>query len=320
MNTDFQRRTGETDKEYFTRVAKLIYELKIAGKKDEAAEGFKEVCNELVPILEQVIDCESIRNRLDEDTKLDYAERVYAVISKIFYRYNNPVFMKEKDAGKQFEIKTFIKSRTQYCMRNAIAHSLGIAHDRARTLLRIRSVRETIARDLEVSEDKVTAEMLYERLESTVALEEIVDLLRVEKGHLSLDVLPETSDFSEEQYEIGLEVYGTDLDDSCKAPLDEAMDRLSDLDVYLLMKEFGLLSEKENAMEMCDFIITPTFQKLFDRDETIRSRENPLRTAYNKNAKVMKVLAELNGRLNMCDVEGCLVGYFCERWNQILNR
>lgn len=317
MNTDFQRRTGETDKEYFTRVAKLVYELKLAGKKEEADEGFKEVCNELVPVVEQVIDCESIRNRLDEDTKLDYAERVYAVISKIFYRYNNPAFMKEKDAGKQFEIKTFIKSRTQYCMRNAIAHSLGIAHDRARTLLRIRSVRETIARELEVSEDKVTAEMLYERLESTVALEEIVDLLRVEKGHLSLDVLPETSDFSEEQYEIGLEVYGTDLDDSCKAPLDEAMDRLSDLDVYLLMKEFGLLSEKENMMEMCDFVITPTFQKLFDRDQTIRSRENPLRTAYNKNAKVMRVLAELNGRLNMCDVEGCLVRYFCERWKRI---
>ncbi len=317
MNTDFQRRTGETDKEYFTRVAKLIYELKLAGKMDEAAEGFKEVCIELVPVVEQVIDCESIRNRLDEDTKLDYAERVYAVISKIFYRYNNPAFMKEKDAGKQFEIKTFIKSRTQYCMRNAIAHSLGIAHDRARTLLRIRSVRETIARELEVSEDKITAEMLYERLESTVALEEIIDLLRVEKGHLSLDVLPETSDFSEEQYEIGLEVYGTDLDDSCKAPLDEAMDRLSDLDVFLLMKEFGLLSEKENAMEMCDFVITPTFQKLFNRDQTIRSRENPLRTAYNKNAKIMKVLAELNGRLNMCDVEGCLVRYFCDRWNKV---
>lgn len=140
MKEKFKRRVGETDKEYFTRVAKLIYEFKLAGKKDEAAEGFKEVCNELVPVVEQVIDCESIRNRLDEDTKLDYAERVYTVISKIFYRYNNPAFMKEKDAGKQFEIKTFIKSRTQYCMRNAIAHSLGIAHDRARTLLRIRSV------------------------------------------------------------------------------------------------------------------------------------------------------------------------------------
>lgn len=315
MNEEFKRRAGENDKRYFTRVAKM----KLAGKKDEATEGFKEVCNELVPVVEQVIDCESIRNRLDEDTKLDYAERVYAVISKIFYRYNNPAFMK-KDAGKQFEIKTFIKSRTQYCMRNAIAHSLGIAHDRARTLLRIRSVRETIAKEREISEDKVTAEMLYERMEESVALEEIVDLLGVEKGHLSLDVLPETSNFSEEQYEIGLEVYGIDLDDTCKAPLDEAMSRLSDLDVYLLMKEFGLLSEKENAMEMCDFVITPTFQKLFDRDETIRSRENPLRTAYNKNAKVMRVLAELNGRLNMCDVEGCLVPYFLKRWKNVLEK
>ena len=87
MKEKFKRRVGETDKEYFTRVAKLIYELKLAGKKDEAAEGFKEVCNELVPVVEQVIDCESIRNKLDEDTKLDYAERVYTVISKIFYRY-----------------------------------------------------------------------------------------------------------------------------------------------------------------------------------------------------------------------------------------
>ena len=317
MNEEFKRRAGETNRDYFTRTAKMLCDLKAVGKQVEAANGFGIVARELFPIVDQVISYESFRNKLDDETKQDYRDRVYDVIISDFYKYNNPDFMKEENRGKQYAIKTFIKRRTQYCIREAIANTLGIANDRARTLLRIRRVREDISKELEITENKVTHEMIFEEMGGEVELNEIIDLLRAEKGHLSIDVMAQTGENTKDRYEMGAEVYGTDLDDTCKAPLDEAMNRLSDLDVYLLMKEFGLLSEKENAMEMFDFVITPTFQKLFDRDVTIRSRENPLRTAYNKNAKIMRVLAELNGRLNMCDVEGCLVRYFCERWNQI---
>lgn len=78
-----------------------------------------------------------------------------------------------------------------------------------------------------------------------------------------------------------------------------------------------MLGEELRRMEMCDFVITPTFTKLFAEDNMIRSKVDPVRTAYNKKNKIMKVLAELNGRINMEDVEGCLAAYFMKRWEQI---
>ncbi|QGX45264.1 hypothetical protein [Streptococcus equinus] len=92
---------------------------------------------------------------------------------------------------------------------------------------------------------------------------------------------------------------------------------MSDLDVYILVKEFGLLGESFQRMEMCDFVITPTFQKLLEEDSMIRSKEDPVKTAYNKKAKIMKILAELSGKASESDVQGFLVSYFMKRWEQI---
>lgn len=49
----------------------------------------------------------------------------------------------------------------------------------------------------------------------------------------------------------------------------------------------------------------------------IRSKEDPVKTAYNKKAKIMKILAELSGKASESDVQGFLVSYFMKRWEQI---
>ena len=61
--------------------------------------------------------------------------------------------------------------------------------------------------------------------------------------------------------------------------------------------------------------ISIIFQRLFQADTSIRSRENPVKTMYAKSLKVDKVLAEVNGKVNMSDVEGkgCLFRYLVER-------
>ena len=66
-------------------------------------------------------------------------------------------------------------------------------------------------------------------------------------------------------------------------------------------------------MEACDFVITPIFKHLFEEDTSIRSRENPVKTVYSKTQKIDKFMAEMNGKINMVDVDGCLVRYFAER-------
>lgn len=112
-------------------------------------------------------------------------------------------------------------------------------------------------------------------------------------------------------------IFENDLSENGKTELDKASARMSDLDVYILFKEFGLLGESLRRMEMCDFVITPTFQKLFEEDKMIRSKDDPVKTAYNKKAKIVRILAELNGKVSMSDVQGCLVSYFMKRWEQI---
>lgn len=46
---EFKRKENEDNKAYFTRVAKLIRELKAAGKEKEATEAYTVVYQELCP-------------------------------------------------------------------------------------------------------------------------------------------------------------------------------------------------------------------------------------------------------------------------------
>ena len=116
---------------------------------------------------------------------------------------------------------------------------------------------------------------------------------------------------------MGLDVasQGEELEAGCKEQLDEIFGKLSQLDILILMKKYGYLSEENSRLEACDFVITTIFQRLFQADTSIRSRENPVKTMYAKSLKVDKVLAEVNGKVNMSDVEGkgCLFRYLVER-------
>ncbi len=109
----------------------------------------------------------------------------------------------------------------------------------------------------------------------------------------------------------------TELPDDTKAEMDRTFAKFSKLDIYILVKDVGILDEEICRMEMCDFVVTPLFRKLLDEDDSIRSKSNPLKTAYNKKSKVKKVLAELGGKISVDDVEGCLTSYVQKLWEQI---
>lgn len=312
---DFIRKENEDNKTYFTRVAKLIRELKAAGKEKEAAEAYTVVYWELCPIIKEVIECESRAYRLDDATTYEYLKRADDVISRTFDRYNDPEHLTEKD--KQFGIKSFIKVTTKYCMRDALARTLCIGLDQCKPLLKIRRAREKLCKMYRIDRESVTVEMIFDELEGAVTKDKIIELSKVEKGFVSLDQTRENGeqvDVYEDNYD---HIFGNELSENGKTELDKASARMSDLDVYILFKEFGLLGESLRRMEMCDFVITPTFQKLFEEDKMIRSKDDPVKTAYNKKAKIVRILAELNGKVSMSDVQGCLVSYFMERWNQM---
>lgn len=244
---------------------------------------------------------------------MKYSERVYSVVERDFYKFNNIEFLKEQDKDKQFEFKTFLKNRTKDCVRDAIADTLGISQYKCRQLLKIRAIRAEIARENMISEDKVSIEAIRESLDEDINIKTIVELLEIEKGFVSLDEIREKGEQVDFTEGIDAAVFGDEIDSETKEKLDAILGKLSKLEVLILLKSKGVFGEEMSKMEACDFVITPIFKRLFDEDQSIRSKMNPVKTVYAKTKKIEKVLAEVNGKINMSDVDGCMVRYFIER-------
>lgn len=80
-----------------------------------------------------------------------------------------------------------------------------------------------------------------------------------------------------------------------------------------------MLGEQIRNQEMCDFVVTSLFQKLLFEDETIRSKADPVKTAYNKKNKIKKALASLNGKVNMSDLIGTIETYVEDKLKSYTN-
>jgi hypothetical protein len=59
--------------------------------------------------------------------------------------------------------------------------------------------------------------------------------------------------------------------------------------------------------------------KLLIEDKTIRSKADPVKTAYNKKNKIKKALASLNGKVNMSDLIGTIETYVEDKLKSYTN-
>ena len=151
------------------------------------------------------------KRKLNENTKIKYADRVYNVVERDFYKFNNPEYMDEEDYGKTFELKTFLKSRTKDCVRDAISDTLGISQYKCRILLQIREARTRIAMEKMISESKVSVEEIRDRIGQDVKIANIVELLDIEKGIISLDEMYEKGEQIEFIEGIDASVFGDEI-------------------------------------------------------------------------------------------------------------
>jgi hypothetical protein len=84
------------------------------------------------------------------------------------------------------------------------------------------------------------------------------------------------------------------------------------------MKAYGLFGEEAAKMDIKKFVHTKFFQELFEEDDSIRAKGDPVKTAYNKMVKISKVLKSIGEKVSIEDVSGCLVVYCRERWTQMI--
>lgn len=146
----------------------------------------------------------------------------------------------------------------------------------------------------------------------------VMELLDLERGTVSIAEMDENGEQIGDGKAGIVTCFDNEMDYDTRKILDETFEQFSNLDIYILMKEFGLFGEEIRKQEMCDFVITTEFQKLLAEDMTIRSKSDPIKTAYNKKIKIKKVLASLAGKISMAELEGTLEAYVEEKWNRIV--
>lgn len=231
-----------------------------------------------------------------------------------FHKFNNY----DTDSEKEFTLECFIKSRVNGCIRDAIAEDKGLGINRSRILHNIMKAKAKIAAEKGITEDEVRVEDIHNRLKGSVSKKLVMELLELERGTVSIAEMDENGEQIGDGKSGIVTCFDNEMDFDTRKILDETFEQFSNLDIYILMKEFGLFGEEIRKQEMCDFVITTEFQKLLAEDMTIRSKSDPIKTAYNKKIKIKKVLASLAGKINMAELEGTLEAYVEEKWKSIV--
>ena len=286
--------------------------------KDELAAKDAEIAELKKKVSEGI--CASILSDMDKKILIpaSVVSEPAEVLAKDFFKYNCPEYMKEENKDKLFEIKSFIKKRTQYCIGDAIAHNLGITQAEGKMLHKIRKVRSGLARKYEISEDAVNVELIYEALNEEVPEETITELILCEKGHASVEEIEENGGTAGYTDEIDVNQFRTEVDKKTKEKLDQYFADITKMEILIFMQDHKLLDDKLNDMEIKDFVETDVFKKLFAVDTSIRSRKNPIRTVENKRVKMNTVVYGIRNVIDEEDVdaEGLLTKYFYDFLNR----
>lgn len=182
-------------------------------------------------------------------------------------------------------------------------------------------VRASLASEKEIDEDNVTVDEICERINTenqrkgarNISRKLVMELLAFQKGFVSTSEMEENGEQISSLQRGLVTEFDSEMDYDTKCVLDVAFENFSSLDFYLLMKRYYLLGGEIRNQEMSEFVETPLFKKLFEEDNTIRSKVDPIKTSYNKQKKIEKTLASLNGKVDMSELVGTLEAYIKSR-------
>lgn len=325
MRKEFLQQENENTRKYLTRAAR-IYDSIMNGTPledgivlrdtmdDVEQAEFKDYLMTIMnPIIVRVVECEGRAAHLTFQVEDILLSRVYEMVLKDFGKFNNY----KEDSKEEYTLASFIKGRIGDVIRNSVSEDQGIGVNRSRQRNYVCRVRTAIANEKQIEEEQITVDEICERINAenkrknarNISKKLVMELLAFEKGFVSTSEMEENGE-QLGQLQSGLVTeFDSEMDFDTKEILDEAFKSFSGLDYYILMKEYGMFGEQIRNQEMCDFVVTSLFQKLLIEDETIRSKADPVKTAYNKKNKIKKALASLNGKVNMSDLIGTIETY-----------
>lgn len=329
MRNEFLQQENENTRKYLTRAAR-IYDSIMNGTPLEDGTVLRDIMDDVEqaefkdylmtimnPIIMRVVECEGRAAHLTLQVEDILLSRVYEMVLKDFGKFNNY----KEDSKEEYTLASFIKGRIGDVIRNSVSEDQGIGVNRSRQRNYVCRIRTAIADEKQIEEEQITVDEICERINAetkrknarNISKKLVMELLAFEKGFVSTSEMEENGE-QLGQLQSGLVTeFDSEMDYDTKCILDVAFENFSGLDFYLLMKRYYLLGGEIRNQDMSEFVETPLFKKLFEEDSTIRSKVDPIKTSYNKQKKIEKALASLNGKVDMSELVGTLEAYIKAR-------
>ena len=329
MRKEFTQQIGENTKDYLTRAARIYASicngipledgtvLKETISEEERTDFMNYLMGIMNPIIVRVVECESRAAHLTLQVQEILLSRVYEMVLSDFGKFNNY----KVDSEERYTFESFLKNKIGDIIRNSVAEDQGIGVNRSRMREYVFKVRASLAGEKEIDEDNVTVDEICERINTenqrkgarNISRKLVMELLAFQKGFVSTSEMEENGEQISSLQSGLVTEFDSEMDYDTKCVLDVAFENFSGLDFYLLMKRYYLLGGEIRNQEMSEFVETPLFKKLFEEDNTIRSKVDPIKTSYNKQKKIEKTLASLNGKVDMSELVGTLEAYVKSR-------
>lgn len=342
-----------TGKEAFTEMARVVESIRVGtalpnGKclRDELSDAEKKqvetyVMKKLIPEIREASKAKSRKLELSYEQEKLFNQLLLEQVYEEFHKYNKAQHLSQKD--KTYEVSTFIDIQSKAAFRDYLIEERGLPVNTIQNMSVVSTAVAEIALEKEIRPKEVTSDMVYEAVgkEKQISKDMIDILLGLLKGSVSIEEIPNfESTYSNNTTEIEDEIE-FEMDEITKAKMDAVFATFSDLELFILMKEFGFFGKEMGSMTVREMSYQDYFldmvrkEKLGSKNiefgnvkvtrpgrnsgaEEVLLVENVFyvkeRYYNNKVAKIKKKLSSLAKSVEKDDLLGCLDGYCRKLW------
>ena len=249
-----------TGKEAFTEMARVVESIRLGttlpnGRclRDELTAFEKKevetyVLKKLMPEIKAASKAKSRKVELSYDREALFHELLVVKVYEEFHKYNKAQHLAEND--KTYEISSFIETQARAAFRDFLVEERGLPRHTIENMGFVSSAVADIVMDQGISLKEVTSDMVYEKMgkEKLISKKMIDILLDLLKGSSSIEDMTER-EMSRLKCDAELiDQVSMDMDSQTKAKLDAVFATFSDLELFILMKEFGFLGKEIGSM------------------------------------------------------------------------
>ncbi|MGO5072063.1 hypothetical protein [Roseburia faecis] len=344
-----------TGKDAFTEMARVAESIRLGTRlsngrclkeelsveEKDAAETY--IMKKLIPEIREASKAKSRKLELSYEQEKLFNQLLLEHVYVEFHKYNKAQHLSQKD--KTYEVSTFIDIQAKAAFRDYLIEERGLPVNTIQNMSLVSTAVAEIAMDKEIRPKEVTSDMVYEAVgkEKQISKEMIDILLGLLKGSVSIEEIPNfESTYSDGAADIEDEIE-LEMDPVTKAKMDALFVTFSDVELFILMKEFKFLGNQIGSMTAREMSYQDYFVEMvrneklgaknieFGSVKVIRPGRNRgaeeellieevyyVKERYynNKVAKIKKKLLSLAKVVEKDDLIGCLDSYCRNLWKE----